>query len=129
MLRVLRFGLVGGTVTSFFMGLNWLLAPRLGTDQAFLVAYPPTVLLHFCLNKWWTFRDQSEVGRRQISEYLLMTVVAFLMQAGGFKLLTSFTPMPSWLASGVSTIAQMALAFVTMHLRVFAAARLTESDG
>ena len=123
MLRVLRFGLVGGTVTSFFMGLNWLLAPRLGADGAFLTAYPPTVLLHFSLNKWWTFRDQSAVGRRQVSEYLLMTLVAFLIQAGGFKLLVHFTPMASWLASGVSTVAQMALAFAVMQLRVFSSAR------
>lgn len=123
MLKVARFGVVGGAVTAFFMGLNWLLAPRLGADVAFLAAYPPTVLLHFCLNKWWTFRDQSEVGRRQVSEYLLMTVAAFIIQAGGFKLLTTFTPMPSWLASGVSTVAQVVLAFVVMHLRVFASAR------
>jgi putative flippase GtrA len=123
MLRVLRFGLVGGTVTLFFMGMNWLLAPRLGVDAAFLAAYPPTVLLHFCLNKWWTFRDQTAVGRRQISEYLLMTFVAFLIQAGGFKLLVHFTPMPAWLASGASTVAQMALAFFVMQLRVFASSR------
>lgn len=123
LLRLVRFGLVGGTVTSCFMALNWLLAPRLGTDAAFLAAYPPTVLFHFCLNKWWTFRDRSEVGRRQVSEYLLMTVVAFLIQAGGFKLLTHFTPIPSWLASGLSTVAQMVLAFAMMHLRVFATAR------
>ncbi len=123
MRRVLRFGLVGSTVTLFFMGLNWWLAPRLGADLAFFAAYPPTIALHFSLNKWWTFRDRSAVGRRQVSGYFLMTLAAFLIQTTCFKLLTHFTPMASWVASGVSTVAQMALAFVVMQFRVFATAR------
>jgi putative flippase GtrA len=123
MRRVLRFGLVGTTVTLFFMGLNWLLAPRLGTDVAFFAAYPPTVALHFSLNKWWTFRDRSAMRSKQVSEYLAMTVVAFLIQSAVFKLLMHFTPLASWLASGVATVAQMALAFLVMQFRVFGTAR------
>lgn len=121
--RVARFGMVGVIVTLFFMGMNWFLAPRLGVNVAFFASYPPTVLLHFSLNKWWTFRDQSSVGARQVSEYLMMTLVAFLLQAGAFKLIMHFTTMPSWLASGAATVAQMALAFFVMQFRVFAASR------
>jgi putative flippase GtrA len=123
MRRVLRFGLVGSTVTLFFMGLNWLLAPRLGTDVAFFAAYPPTVALHFSLNKWWTFRDQSAMRSKQVSEYLVMTLIAFLIQSAVFKLLMHFTPMASWVASGLATVAQMALAFLIMQFRVFATVR------
>lgn len=123
MRRVLRFGLVGTTVTLFFMALNWLLAPRLGTDLAFFAAYPPTIVLHFSLNKWWTFRDQSAVRTKQVSEYMVMTLVAFVIQTVCFKLLMHFTPIASWVASGVATVAQMALAFVVMQFRVFAATR------
>lgn len=123
MQRVLRFGLVGGMVTLFFMGLNWWLAPRMGANLAFFAAYPPTIALHFSLNKWWTFRDQSAVGRRQVSSYLLMTLVAFLIQTACFKLLVHFTSIPAWIASGLSTVAQMVLAFVVMQVRVFASAR------
>ena len=123
MRRVLRFGLVGSTVTLFFMGLNWLLAPRLGTDVAFFAAYPPTVALHFSLNKWWTFRDQSAMRSKQVSEYLIMTLIAFLIQSTVFKLLMHFTPMASWVASGLATVAQMALAFLIMQFRVFATVR------
>ncbi len=119
--RLLRFGVVGGLVTLTFMGLNWWFGQRgLSENQAYLAAYPLAVVLHFCLNKWWTFGDQGVVRRRQISEYLTMMVVVFLIQAAVFKLLTHFTPLAPWLASGVATVAQMALSFLVMHRRVFA---------
>jgi putative flippase GtrA len=119
-LKVIRFGVVGSTVTGAFMGLNWLFAPSLGPDLGYLVAYPLAVVLHFCLNKWWTFNDGSPVKKKQVGEYLLLTLVIFLIQTGIFKLLLHFTAMPSWLASGLATVAQMVLAFVVMQRRVFA---------
>lgn len=122
-LRVLRFGLVGGGVTLVFMGLNWWFAPRLGPDLAYLAAYPLAVGLHFCLNKWWTFGDRGAVKTRQVSEYLVMMVIAFVIQTAVFKALIHFTTMAPWLASGVATVAQMALAFLFMQRRVFAPAR------
>src|SRR4051812_22798180 len=98
-LRLLRFGVTGGLVTLVFMGLNWCFEPRLGADLAYLAAYPLAVILHFCLNKWWTFGDQGAVKTRQLSEYLAMMVVAFLIQTTVFKLLIHYTTLPSWLAS------------------------------
>src|ERR1700712_615267 len=84
-LRVVRFGIVGVMVMLVFMGLNWLLAPHLGKDVAFIVAYVPAVALHFCLNKWWTFGNARAGSRRQVGEYLLMVLVTFLIQAAVFK--------------------------------------------
>ena len=85
------------------MALNWLLAPRLGADAAFLAAYPPTVLFHFCLNKWWTFRDQSQVGRRQVAEYLLMTVV--MIMAAGSTLDSTFASVAKSIGQEVPMLA------------------------
>ena len=119
-LRLLRFGVVGGGVTLVFMGLNWWFGPKLGPDLAYLAAYPLAVALHFVLNKWWTFGQQGAVKARQLSEYLGLMVVAFLIQTTVFKLLIHFTAMAPWLASGVATVAQMALAFLIMQRRVFA---------
>jgi putative flippase GtrA len=115
-----RFGLVGGVVTLVFMGLNWLFAPKLGANLAYLAAYPLAVGLHFCLNKWWTFADKGGVKKRQVSEYLVMMLVAFLIQTTVFKVLIHFTGIAPWLASGVATVAQMALAFLVMQRRIFA---------
>jgi putative flippase GtrA len=119
--RVLRFGLVGAVVTLVFMGLNKGFGRWLSADWAYLAAYPLAVLLHFCLNKWWTFGDRGTVRPRQVSEYGVMMLTAFLIQTAVFKALTHFTPMAPWVASGVATVAQMALSFVFMHRRVFAA--------
>lgn len=119
--RVLRFGLVGAFVMGVFMGLNWLLEPRLGRDGAFLAAYIPAVGLHFCLNKWWTFGCERTDSARQAGEYLLMVLVTFLIQAAVFKTITHFTLLPSWLAAGVANAAQMIVTFLVMQRRVFAA--------
>ena len=118
--RVIRFGIVGGGVMLVFTALNWLLAPRLGNDAAFLVAYVPAVALHFCLNKWWTFGcTRSDTGR-QVGAYLVMVGVTFLIQASVFKLLTHFFPaMPSWQAAGAANAVQMAVTFVVMQRRIF----------
>jgi putative flippase GtrA len=117
--RGLRFACVGGAVTLVFMGLNWAFAPSLGADWAFFVAYPFAVGLHFCLNKWWTFGDGRKIQSRQVSEYLVLMAVAFLIQTAVFKLVIHFTALAPWLASGVATVAQMALSFLAMQRRIF----------
>lgn len=119
-LKLARFGVVGAAVTLAFMGLNWWFAPTLGADLAYLAAYPLAVGLHFCLNKWWTFAERGGVKKRQLSEYLGMMVVAFVIQTAVFKILIHFTAIAPWLASGVATVAQMALSFLVMQRRIFA---------
>ncbi|WP_404421253.1 GtrA family protein [Nibricoccus sp. IMCC34717] len=119
-LQILRFVIVGGTVTCVFMALNHVLHRRLGRNGAFLVAYPPSVALHYLLNKLWTFQDKTPTGGEQLTHYLLLTAVAFVIQWGMYQLLTRFTRLPAWLASGAATAAQMALAFVAMRAWVFA---------
>ncbi|MDX2187068.1 MAG: GtrA family protein [Opitutaceae bacterium] len=118
--QILRFVLVGGTVTCVFMALNHLLHRRLGRNGAFLIAYPPSVALHYALNKLWTFQDHRPTTGEQVWHYLLLTAVAFVIQWTMYQLLTRFTRMPAWMASGAATVAQMALAFLAMRAWVFA---------
>ncbi len=122
MLRLVRFGIVGGLVTLVFMALNWIFALRLGATPAYLAAYPLAVAVHFCLNKWWTFGDRSALRRRQLGEYAAMMLAAFLIQTAVFESLTHFTPVVPWLASGLAAAAQMTLSFLFMQRRVFAVA-------
>lgn len=118
--QIVRFGVVGGLVTGVFMGLNRWLGPAYGKNKAFLMAYPPAVALHYCLNKWWTFEDRAGTTAQELGQYVLLTAVAFGIQWGGFQLLTRHTKMKPWLAAGAATVAQMALAFVAMRVWVFA---------
>ena len=102
-----------------FTGLNWLLGHWFGKDASFILAYPPAVFLHFWLNKKWTFGCTRTDAARQVSEYLVMVLVTFVIQAAVFKLLTSTTSLPGWVAAGAANAAQMVITFFAMQFRVF----------
>ena len=118
--QLVRFAVVGGTVMVYFMALNWVLAPRLGAQRGFLVAYPPSVALHFALNKWWTFGDTRRDAGRQVAEYLAMVAVTFVIQWAVFSAMEAVTTLPSWFNAGVANAVQMGVTFVVMRWRVFA---------
>ena len=122
-LKLLRFAAVGLAVMGVFMGLNWFLGHWLGEQAAFLCAYPPSVGLHFALNKRWTFGDRRAASTRQVGEYLLMVAVTFAIQWSVFTALRAWTALPGWLAAGAANVAQMAVSFGMMQVRIFAATR------
>ena len=102
-----------------FTGLNWLLGHWLGKDASFIIAYPPAVALHFWLNKTWTFGCTRTDSGRQVTEYLGMVLVTFLIQAAVFKVLTATTTLPGWAAAGAANAAQMVITFFAMQYRIF----------
>lgn len=118
---MLRFAVVGLVVMLVFMGLNWLLGHGLGKQAAFLLSYPPALGLHFCLNRRWTFGCRRPDLHRQVRDYLAMVVATFLIQWAVFSALEAWTPLPGWIAAGVANAAQIAVTFVVMQRRVFAA--------
>jgi putative flippase GtrA len=124
--RLVRYGVVGGLVMGVFTGLNWLLGHWLGKDASFIIAYPPAVTLHFWLNKKWTFGCTRTDSGRQVTEYLGMVLVTFGVQAAIFKLLTSTTGLPGWVAAGAANAGQMAITFVVMQYRIFGRAQVAE---
>jgi putative flippase GtrA len=117
--RLVRFGVVGLGVMVAFMAMNWLFGHWMGKNAAFLAAYPPALALHYWLNKTWTFGCARTDATRQLSEYLVMVVVTFAVQAAVFEALTTSTSIRGWVASGISSAAQMLLTFLAMQLRVF----------
>jgi putative flippase GtrA len=117
--RVLRYGTVGLLVMGVFTGLNWLLGHRFGKDASFILAYPPAVALHFWLNKKWTFGCARVDAGRQVSEYLVMVLITFFIQAAVFKILTTWTTLPGWVAAGGANAAQMTITFFAMQFRIF----------
>ena len=117
--RILRFAVVGGLVMLVFTGLNWLFGHWLGADLSFLVAYPPAVMLHFLLNKKWTFGCVRTDTARQASEYVVMVLVTFGVQALVFKVLMGLTGMPGWAAAGAANAVQTVITFFAMQYRIF----------
>lgn len=118
--HVIRFAIVGGVVMVFFMALNWLFGRWAGPTVAFLLAYPPALALHYSLNKWWTFGCERTDTAKQVSEYLAMVAITFVVQYAFFWLANQVLGLPGWCAAGIANAAQMALTFVIMRRRVFA---------
>lgn len=117
--KLLRFGAVGGAVMLFFAGENWILRHWFGTQASFLIAYPPAIGLHFLLNKYWTFGDTKSTGTRQVSEYLVMVAVTFVIQWLVYTAVVKWTSIPSPLAACIANAAQIAITFVVMNRRIF----------
>lgn len=126
-MRLARFGVVGATVMLVFMALNGLFGRWVGAQVAFLSAYPPAVLVHFCLNKWWTFEDRRKVDARQVREYVVASVITFAIQWPVFTLAHTVLGAPGWLAAGIANGTQMVVSFVLLQMRVFAARRAAGS--
>jgi putative flippase GtrA len=119
LLRLLRFGTVGVTVMIFFMALNWALGRGLGPQLAFLAAYPPALLLHYLLNKRWTFADGTPTDARKVADYLHTVVVTFLIQWPVFTLAQAGLGLPAWAAAGLANLMQMIASFLLLQWRVF----------
>lgn len=117
--RLLRFGTVGVLVMFFFMGLNGLLARVVSAQAAFFLAYPPALLVHFLLNKVWTFQDRRTTSGRHIAEYLYTVLVTFLIQWPVFTVCHAVFGFPGWLAAGAANLLQMCASFLLMQVRVF----------
>ncbi len=126
--RLARYAVVGVAVMAVFTGLNWLLGLRFSKDVSFVIAYPPAVGLHFWLNKRWTFGCKRSDAKRQVSEYLVMVLVTFLVQAAVFAALTRLTALPGWCAAGLANASQMIITFLAMQHRIFKPAAGARGD-
>lgn len=103
----------------FFMAANWLLGRVLTAQAAFLAAYPPALLLHYLLNKRWTFADPEPTDGRKVADYLHAVVATFLIQWPVFTVGQFVAGWPPWLAAGAANLAQMVASFLLLQWRVF----------
>lgn len=120
-MKLLRFGVVGGTVTLVFMGLNKVFSEQWGNQIGFLASYPLALTLHFLLNKWWTFANHRKDKGRQVSEYLVMAAITFCIQWAIFTAVVTWTRLTAPYAALIANAAQMAITFVAMDRRIFSA--------
>ena len=118
-LKFVRFALVGLVVMAVFMALNWIFSHRMSGQAAFFCAYPPALLLHFFLNKIWTFENRQKVDSAQLSAYFMMVLVTFVIQWCVFSAIRAWTHLENWIAAGVANVSQMIIGFLFMKLKVF----------
>jgi putative flippase GtrA len=125
-LKFVRFAVVGLVVMAVFMALNWIFSSSMSGQAAFFCAYPPALLLHFFLNKIWTFENRQKVDASQLSAYLVMVLVTFIIQWSVFSAIRAWTQLENWIAAGIANISQMVVGFIFMKLRVFVTNRAKE---
>lgn len=105
-----------------FMALNGLFGRFMSAQVAFFAAYPPALVLHFLLNKLWTFGDRRATSGRHVAEYIYTVAVTFFIQWPVFTLCVHLLGWKPWLAAGVANMAQMTASFLLMQIRVFRSA-------
>ena len=78
--KLIRFAAVGLIVMAVFMALNGMFGSIMGEQAAFFCAYPPALLLHFSLNKYWTFAKGDKISVNQLYAYLVTVVITLIIQ-------------------------------------------------
>ena len=117
--KLMRFALVGFLVMGVFMALNWALGRFMNEQAAFLSAYPAALILHFYLNKIWTFENHEKVNSKQLITYALTVLITFMIQWSVFTFCRIWTLWPAWIIAGFANISQMAISYLMMKLKVF----------
>lgn len=117
--KLIRFAAVGLIVMAVFMALNGMFGAIMGEQVAFFCAYPPALLLHFSLNKYWTFAKGDKISVNQLYAYLVTVVITLIIQWLVFTLVRRWAPWPAWFAAGLANLAQMAISFIMMKFQVF----------
>jgi len=118
-LKTLRFGLVGGLSAATFVGLTSVFAHWWGKQAGFLAAYPVALLVHFLLNKWWTFASHEPVSARQVRGYVLLALLNFAIQWLVYTVVVTVTRLPVSVATVLTIGSQMTVSFFGMERLIF----------
>jgi putative flippase GtrA len=125
--KLLRFAAVGLIVMAVFMALNAMFGFLMDQQAAFFCAYPPALLLHFSLNKYWAFSNREKISVKQLYTYLITVVITFFIQWLVFTLICRWFLWPAWFVAGLANLAQMLFSFIMMKFRVFDSHRVGEN--
>ena len=115
-----RFAVVGLLVMCVFMVLNRIFNSIMSEQAAFFCSYPPSVLIHFLLNKFWTFSDRKKVDISQFGSYFITVCMTFIIQWSVFTAILFWFSWPAWVAAGIANISQISVSYIMMKVKVFA---------
>jgi putative flippase GtrA len=117
--KILRFCLTGGFVFGVDMAMLWLWSKFTPVRVAVTAAYIIAVTVHFCLNKWWVFRNRSETNDAQIFKYVLTVGASYLCMISSFSMALRFLTANIFVAKLIALPPTTALGFLMMKLFVF----------
>ena len=115
----IRFGLVGGFVCLVDLAMLWVWSRFTSPIVAVSAAYFIAVTVHFCLNKWWVFRNQSTAVGAQVFKYALTVAACWLCTVAVFSLSLRWVTMNIFIAKIIAVPPTTLLSFVMMRGFVF----------
>jgi putative flippase GtrA len=125
--KVTRAGVTGAAVAALNFAALWILVHFFGPRVSFSLAFLIALAAHFALSKFWTFRDRSAAWGRQISQYLVVALISYLVQLAVFQSAMSFLGLRVFAANAVAILVGAVVGFLFMHLWVFPDNRMLHS--
>jgi putative flippase GtrA len=127
LLKVMRAGGTGATVAALNFVSLWILVHFLSPKVSFSIAFLIALAAHFTLSKSWTFRNRSAAWGRQISQYLLVAMMSYLIQLSIFQSAMLFLGMRVFGANAVAILVGTVVGFLLMHAWVFSTNQMPQS--
>ena len=80
--KKIRYLIVGGTTFLFYFIFLYFLKELIGLNYvaAIFFSYALTIILHFLLNRNFTFKLKSKITSNQIFKYFLIAFINYLLQ-------------------------------------------------
>ena len=125
--KVTRAGVTGAAVAALNFAALWILVHLFGPRVSFSLAFLIALAAHFVLSKVWTFRDRSAAWGRQISQYLVVALISYLIQLAVFQSAMSFLGLRVFAANAVAVLVGAVVGFLLMHSWVFPGNRMPRS--
>jgi putative flippase GtrA len=125
--KVTRAGVTGAAVAALNFVALWILVHFFGPRVSFSLAFLIALAAHFTLSKFWTFRDRSAAWGRQISQYLVVALISYLVQLAVFQSAMSFLGLRVFAANAVAILVGAVVGFLLMHSWVFSSNRMPHS--
>jgi len=119
--RLTRFVIVGGGSAALYFVLNWILQSRLELKpyMATLLAYVPSFILAYCMQRSWAFRSSTS-HLDTLPRYALVQVIVAVLTAVLTQLFVfAFPTAHHALVAGVSTAIASCVSFLLTSGWVF----------
>jgi len=119
--QLFRFGIVGAATFSLNFFLVWLLYGRAGVNYKFAVtgAYVITVMVHFALNRSFTYRQSGGSAVPDTAKYGMMLLVNYLATLSISTLTVEFLLLTPYYGIVFSTFVTAFTSFILMKHFVF----------
>jgi putative flippase GtrA len=118
--RFLQYCTVGATVAAIDFSLAWMLSLWLSPLIAVSIAYFTAVTCHFLLSKMWVYRCSRKDHARQVGQYALCIMGAWLLTLGVVRLCLSTITTNILLAKLIALPPVTLVGFVVLRCFVFA---------